>query len=233
MSAKYPRIPHLPWSPGGTSDDKRLSIASYFLAKDIVITEKMDGSNLCMTRDYVYARSHAGSPTHRSFDQAKALHAAIHRDIDPGISIFGEWCYAVHSMEYSDLPGHFLVFGHRWDHERVPIEFAKGIFTKGPFWWSWDMTNRRAKQLKLPIVPMLWTGRVNSEEELQELTDGLGREPSVCGGEREGLVVRAERMFSEDEFQYCVAKWVREDHPKNPDEHWSIRPIKKQGLKDG
>jgi hypothetical protein len=24
MTKKFPRIPHLPWSPGGTNDDKRL-----------------------------------------------------------------------------------------------------------------------------------------------------------------------------------------------------------------
>jgi hypothetical protein len=196
----------------------------------------MDGSNLCMTRDYVYARSHAGAPTHKSFDQAKALHAAIRYEIDPGMSIFGEWCYAIHSIEYSNLSGYFLVFGHRWDHEHVPVEFRRSSgessYPKGPFWWSWTITTIKAGQLGLPVVPILWAGRVNSKEELQELTDKLGHKPSIYGKEREGLVVRVERMFSEDEFQYCIAKWVCKDHPKNPDEHWSVRSIKKQGLKD-
>ena len=38
MSAKYPRTPHLPWSPGASADDKRLSSADHLLDRRIVIT---------------------------------------------------------------------------------------------------------------------------------------------------------------------------------------------------
>ena len=56
MSAKYPRSFHLPWSPGGTSDDKRIADVSTLLARELVITEKCDGSNLTYTRRGVFAR---------------------------------------------------------------------------------------------------------------------------------------------------------------------------------
>ena len=191
----------------------------------------MDGSNLCLTRDAVYARSHSGAPTHKSFDMAKALHAQIKHLIDPGISIFGEWLYAVHSMEYFNLPGYFLVFGHRWDRE-IPLEFKKNFFIESPFWWSHSFTVKRAEQLGLPTVPILWTGEVNSPEELEELTNKLAQEPSIYGKEREGVVVKIKRTFSEKEFPFAIAKWVRSDHPKDPDEHWMFKPIKIQGLKD-
>jgi hypothetical protein len=183
---KYPRIPHLPWSPGGTNDDKRLETVWHLISKQIVITEKMDGSNLCMTHDAVYARSHSGPPTHKSFDQAKALHAQIKHKIDPGISVFGEWLFAVHSIEYSNLPGYFLVFGHRWD-DKIPLEFRKSLYNHGPdLWWPHEVTEKRAAQLKLPMVPVLWAGVIHNVEELKDLTESLANEPSTYGEEREG-----------------------------------------------
>lgn len=66
MSAKYPRTPHLPWSPGGTRDDKRLTVLDQLYGRTLVFTEKLDGSNLCLTADAVYARSHSGAPRHPS-----------------------------------------------------------------------------------------------------------------------------------------------------------------------
>ncbi len=74
---KYPRMPHLPWSPGATRDDQRLEDVEHFLGREIVVTEKIDGANLCLTRGDVFARTHSGRPTHPLFDQAKALHGRI------------------------------------------------------------------------------------------------------------------------------------------------------------
>ena len=44
---KYPRTYHLPWSPGTTADDKKLSGDWFdmYKGKEIVITEKLDGEN--------------------------------------------------------------------------------------------------------------------------------------------------------------------------------------------
>jgi len=228
MSNKYPRMPHLPWSPGGTNDDKRLKTVEHFLNKELVITEKMDGSNLCMTRKKIFARSHSGPPTHKSFDLAKSVHASMKGKIDPGISVFGEWCYAVHSIEYDNLPNYFLVFGTRWDKD-VPLEFDM-LQPEGPFFWDFRLTRLRAHQLGLPTVPVLWTGKVNTEKELESLTMGLMQAPSVFGNEREGIVVRLERSFSEKDFRKSIAKCVRVDHPKDPNEHWMFKSIRKQGL---
>ncbi len=83
MSAKYPRSFHLPWSPGGTSDDKRMADVSPLVGVELVITEKCDGSNLTYTRESVFSRSHAGPPAHPSFDLAKATHARIRHQLSP------------------------------------------------------------------------------------------------------------------------------------------------------
>src|SRR5438128_1765378 len=114
-SAKYPRTFHLPWSPGATDDDKVLDTTGHFLNRQLVITEKVDGGNCCLTRAGVFARTHGATPTHPSFARIKALHAAIKFDIPEDWSIFGENCYAKHSIAYNQLPGYFLSFGIRDD----------------------------------------------------------------------------------------------------------------------
>ena len=45
INTKYPRTYHLPWSPGTTSDDRKLSGDWFenYKGKEIVITEKLDG----------------------------------------------------------------------------------------------------------------------------------------------------------------------------------------------
>ncbi|MDI3281785.1 RNA ligase family protein [Polyangium sp. 15x6] len=215
MSAKYPRTFHLPWSPGGTSDDKRMSDVSALIGAEIVATEKCDGSNLTYTRKNVFSRSHAGPPAHPSFDLAKATHARIGHMLSEGISVFCEYCYAVHSITYEKLPDYSLVFGVRDD--------AAGI------WWDWDMVTAQASDLGLPTAPVLFRGVVSSVDELRALTDRLSREPSTFGGPREGVVVRVVSQFPDGAFGRCVAKWVRKGHVQT-DEHWLHQAIVPQRL---
>jgi hypothetical protein len=220
MSQKYPRTPHLPWSPGGTNDDRRLTDVEHLLVTEVVVTEKMDGSNVCLESNAVFARSHMAAPKHPSFDALKALHGGIKHKISTGTQVFGEWCYARHSIEYTALPNYLMIFGVR---------------TNGQ-WASWDNVRRWSDSLGLPTVPVLfqtwagaktWFGNTSS---LRAYLDFLAKQPSACGGEREGLVVRLRREFSDDEFQTAVAKWVRKDHVQT-DDHWSSQAIIRNRLR--
>jgi hypothetical protein len=215
VSAKYPRSFHLPWSPGGTSDDKRLADVSPLIGAELVITEKCDGSNLTYTRTNVFSRSHAGPPSHPSFDLAKATHARIGHQLSPGLSLFCEYCYAVHSIEYDCLPEYSLVFGARDD--------VSGT------WWDWDMVTAQATDVELPTVPVLFRGKVESEGELEALTTQLAAAPSAFGGSREGVVVRLAGEFSDGAFSRSLAKWVRKGHVQT-DDHWLHQAIKPQRL---
>jgi hypothetical protein len=215
MSAKYPRSFHLPWSPGGTSDDKRLADVSTLVGPELVITEKCDGSNLTYTSKAVYSRSHSGPPPHPSFDLAKATHGRIRHLISDGISVFCEYCYAVHSIEYTALPAYSLVFGVRDD--------VAGT------WWDWDMVTAQAAELGLPTVPVLHRGPVSTERELEALTTSLAAGPSAFGGRREGVVVRLAGSFPDAAFSRSLGKWVRKDHVTT-DEHWLHQAIKPQRL---
>jgi hypothetical protein len=215
VSTKYPRSFHLPWSPGGTSDDKRLRDVGRLVDTEVVITEKCDGSNLTYTRKSVFSRSHAGPPSHPSFDLAKATHARIAHMLPEGLSLFCEYCYAVHSIAYDALVDHSMVFGVRDD--------ATGVFL------DWDSVMARALDVGLPTVPVLFRGVVGSARTLEALTTSLANEPSALGGMREGVVVRRAGAFSEAELATSLGKWVRRDHVQT-DEHWSHQAIRPQRL---
>lgn len=179
----------------------------------IVITEKLDGSNLAMTREAVFARSHSGPPTHPSFGWAKALQARLCGQIEPGITLFGEYCYAVHSIVYGELPEYFFLFGVRDDGRDV--------------WWEWDLVAEQAEALGVPHVPVLFRGQVAGERELRRVVEGLAGEPSAYGGEREGVVARVAREFRVEEFASSLGKHVRAGHVQT-DEHWMFQEIRVQ-----
>jgi hypothetical protein len=215
MSAKYPRSLHLPWSPGGTSDDKRMTEVGSLVGPELVITEKCDGSNLTYTKAAVFSRSHSGPPSHPSFDLAKATHGRLRHLISEGLSVFCEYCFAVHSIAYGALPSTSLVFGVRDD--------VAGL------WWEWDMVAAQAADLGLPTVPVLFRGAVSSAAELEELTTSLAARPSAFGGPREGVVVRLAASFADASFPRSLGKWVRRDHVTT-DEHWMHQAIKAQNV---
>ncbi len=197
-SDKYGRTPHLPNSPGGTDDDQRLETAQHFVGRPIVILEKMDGGNWCMTRKAAYARSHSGSTRNPIFAPAKALWSQKRWDIDEGMSVFGEWLYYRHSIAYMALPAPYMLFNVRND--------VTGV------WDSWEDVQLQAAVLDLPTVPVLWQGVVASEQELLELVERLAQESSACGGLREGVVVRLAGEIRAADWSDSIAKWVRKDH---------------------
>jgi len=222
---KYNRTPHLTWSPGGTNDDKRIVTLDGLLNREIIVTEKVDGSNVCLEHDAVYARSHAKAPKHPSFDALKALHAQVRSGIPEGIQIFGEWCYAKHSIEYTSLPSYLLLFGVRVRDLEGALE---GITLR---WESWELVEDWAEQLEVATVPLLGRFSVTTESQLKEVTDRFTTAPSALGGVREGVVVRVAESFEDSEFSTSVAKWVRKDHVTTSD-HWSHQEIVKNKLYD-
>jgi len=210
-SPKYNRTFHLPWSKGASNDDKISNNISYLLNVPIVITEKIDGSNTSLEKEGCFARTHSGPPTHDSFNGLKALHASIKHLIPEGIQLFGEWCFAKHSILYNALPGYFLLFNVR-------------DLNNYPYWESWEMVELFAEQFNIPTVPVLFNGIINSENELKELTESFMIEPSKCGGIREGIVVRVANSFLDEEFSTHVAKMVRANHVQTST-HWREQEI--------
>lgn len=217
-SPKYNRTFHLPWSKGCTNDDKMAASVEKLIGVPIVITEKMDGSNTSIEAAGCFSRSHAGAPTHASFDGLKMLHAEVGYQIPPDMQFFGEWCFALHSIAYSELPGYFLLFGIR------------ELDSEDAFWYAWEEVEEYSEYFELPTVPVLFKGTVSSEKELQQLVESFMTQPSACGGIREGVVARVQREFKDSEFAECVMKCVRANHVQTS-EHWKDQVIVRNKLK--
>ena len=207
-AVKYPRTPHLPWSPGGTSDDAYLFDTSHFEGREVVITEKMDGENTSMYRDQIHARSIDGR-SHPSRDWVKGLHATIRSEIPEGWRLCGENVYAQHSIVYEELESYFYLFSI-WNGDNCAL--------------SWDETIEWADMLGVKIVPEIFRGLWNQQEaeELANLLD-LNRQ--------EGYVVRLVDSFSFEDFGVSLAKWVRSGHVQT-DQHWMFAEIVPNGLRD-
>lgn len=189
---KYPRTPHLPESPGATSDDKWASpeaLQHFASGIDLVVTEKMDGGNLTMYRNGFHGRS-LDSGVHPWDTRAKRLHESIRHDIPEGWRISGESMYARRSIGYSNLPGVFLVFGI-WDETNTLVDFDSMV--------EW------ADLLGLPVVPVLYRG-TDFDEALSAWSKV--RDPQVS----EGFVLRDAGRIGYDDFDIRVAKYVRANH---------------------
>lgn len=189
---KYPRTPHLPFSPGATSDDKWVSddaLERLASGMDLVVTEKMDGGNLTFTYRHFFARS-LDSGTQPWDSAARALWSAVRFNIPEGWRISGESLYARRSVAYDNLPGPFLVFGV-WDDTNALL--------------SWDDTEEWAEMLSLPTVPVLYRG-----DSYEKAISAWGEHLNSCVSE--GFVLRNSGAIDYSDFAFNVAKYVRQGH---------------------
>ena len=206
---KYNRTYHLPFSPGASSDDKIAKSIDYLIDREVIITEKLDGSNTAFTRDGVFGRSHADF-TQNAWDRPMwDIWHNIKTSIDNGVYLFGENMYGIHSIEYSELTSFFYLFG------------VRDIET----WISWKEVEEYSYLLDLPTVPVLFRGIFKSDKELKNTVEALTAKNSILGGKREGIVIRITDSFHNDDFSKCVMKWVRKGHVQT-DIHWTKNWVK-------
>ena len=192
---KYPRTPHLPWSPGADEDDIIIDTAEHFEGKEIVVTEKMDGECTTMYHDHIHARS-IDSGYHPSRTWVQNLHGKIQFTLAENQRICGENMFWVHSIVYTSLPSYFLMF-NAWEDDVC---------------YSWDETLDIAKTLELETVPVLYRGVYD-----EDIIKGLYDESKYST--MEGYVIRVATSFNINDFNSSVAKFVRKDHVQT-DEHW-------------
>lgn len=196
---KYPRTFHVSWSPGATSDDKRIKDIANFEGKHVVVTEKFDGENTTMTQNRIYARS-PNSRDHPSRHWVKGFWNQVRYIIPTGCRICGENMYARHSIIYKDLPSYFLGFSF-WDENNMCV--------------SWDETLSMFTYLDIKHVKILYSG-IFDEDIIKNL---YSKDRHM-----EGYVVRVSDSFSYDNFNKNVAKFVRKNHVQT-DEHWMYKDV--------
>jgi hypothetical protein len=80
---KCPRTYHLPFSEEISSDDKVMKDVYFLKNNPCVITEKMDGENTTMTREYIHARS-VDSQDHESRHFVKSFWNTIRWSLGSG-----------------------------------------------------------------------------------------------------------------------------------------------------
>lgn len=230
---KYPRTYHLPWSEGLTSDDKKISdficLLGYTFPYEgeeitvktpLIITEKLDGSNICFCKEGMFARSHSGPPNHESFDLAKSEYSRVKYKLDPTCFYYFEYMYAKHSIYYENLPSYLFLIG----------VFDEWTGHNGE-WLPQNELEQIAQELEFPVVPVLANLRegVFSEKELKKVTIEAFNLPSVFGGEKEGIVVKRDGI--DTNFSRNCAKMVRKNHVQT-DEHWINQPIIRNKLNE-
>lgn len=218
---KMPSMKHLPWSQEHARDQKWLNseqAKKMFQGKQVVITEKMDGANACLSSTKVFARSHSGEPHRDEWDLLKKKHREeLMYKIPDHLAIFGEYLYAKHSIKYEGLPSYFLVFG---------------VYnSKNKKWLSWSSVKSIASELGLETVPVIETPHINEQkdklvEEIDQfvtydhIEDRMPEGESRYGDTREGYVIRDYHEFKLTELQGRMAKCVREDHVTTEELHW-------------
>ncbi len=187
----------------------------------LVVEEKVDGANVGISigDDKEIRVQNRGS--YLSADMAALQFKPLFRWLIPreelliqhlrhGLILFGEWCYAVHSVHYSALPDWFLAFDV---YDRSTESF-----------WPVDRRDELVRNLGLPLVPRFSRGRFS----LKSLLPLLGR--SDLGATRgEGLYLRVD----DDSRSFQRAKLVSAEFTQAIDEHWSHRAMQTNLLAEG
>lgn len=215
---KYPSTPHWPWSDKVHRDDTYHTNPDFFVGREVVVTEKLDGGNTCLFNGEVYARS-VVAPSHDGWMAMVRKHHAYKSLIDQGTRAFyGEDLYGIHSIEYDALAEDqtFWLFAMR--------EFGDGLEASlglDPVDWfaCWDVVEQEAKIMSVPTVPVVFHGTFSSTDEITKFFREQRKLPSALGPEAEGFVMRDAERFEGKDFADHVCKYVRPHHVQT-DEHW-------------
>jgi hypothetical protein len=194
---KYPRTHHLPWSEGLHEDDRLIESLTAFEGERVIVTEKMDGENTTLYRNYTHARSVDGR-NHPTRAWVKQFWSGISADIPQGWRVCGENLYAKHSVSYENLESYFLGFSI-WNERNVCL--------------SWPETTEWFALLGITPVPVIYDGLFDAKS-IQKLW--IPQRWASC----EGYVVRVSAPISYGEFRHKVGKFVRKDHVQTV-KHWA------------
>jgi len=205
LNRKYPKTSYWPFSPYLGRSRRIHADPSHFVGVPVVMTEKLDGSNTLLHGGEVYGRSVSTPSGQKWMAMVKKHHAW--KITEPDVHLYGEDIYGVHSITYSAVPENrtFHAFSMR---------DGTGAFS------SFAEMSDYAVRKSIPVVPVLFEGIFDSIAEARSFINQAHEEPSVLGGEREGIIMRLACNFPESEFPLNICKSVRLGHVKNA-EHWT------------
>lgn len=217
LFVKFPSTPHLLFNSSNLSrEDKLVSPESkrLLLSTEITIEEKIDGANLGVSFSssgevQFQNRGHYILPPYMGQWEQLPKWFVVFQDrlfdaLEDSYILFGEWCYAKHSVYYSSLPSWFIAF------DVYDIKEQKFL--------SVQRRNSMVEKIGLPIVPLIKYGRLS----LADIPDLIGK--SAYGDDLcEGLYFRLDK----DGWLNIRAKYVRENFSQAIEQHWSRKPLQK------
>ena len=252
---RYPRTHHLEGSrlQPGDHDLDQIPLAT-LRGRYCVVEEKLDGANAGITLDpdgrvRLQSRGHVlvGGAREKHWDLFKRWahthESTLAARVAGGLTLYGEWLYAKHTIFYDELPHYFLEFD---------IRDAAGTF------WS---TGRRQEHLAgSPVVsvPVIWEGVVEEpaklplliadslyksprwRDRLRAAAEQAGLDPDRAALETdssdlaEGLYVKVEDPVTRVVVERY--KWIRASFLTavvDSGSHWLARPIVPNRLTDG
>ncbi len=213
---KFPSTPYLTTSKDqDLRSDKIMAEEerNLFLSHEITIEEKIDGANLGISfdEDGSLKLQNRGSYIVSPFSgQWKKLDTWLqNRENDlfdilgSRYILFGEWCYASHSLKYHKLPDWFIAFDLFDKKER------KFLAVK--------YRDQFLQNLQIPIVPMLDRGKFT----LNTLNKFMKKKSSYSKEKLEGIYLR----YDDGRWLKKRAKMVRSGFIQNIKEHWIDKPM--------
>lgn len=205
LNLKYPRTPYWPYSPEVGREEGMHPDPGHFAGVPVVVTEKLDGSNVLLHHGKVYGRSVTAPSDAKWMAMAKKHHAW--KVTEPDVYLYGEDIYGVHSICYGAVQETCTFYA-------FALRNGTGAFAS--FADVEDYAGRHA----IPVVPVLFRGIFSSVAELRTFLEHAHSAPSALGGEREGVVVRRAAGFPESGFRLNVCKSVRAGHVQTS-KHWA------------
>lgn len=217
---KFPRTPHLFWTGASQPRGDRVlapAAASALLQQPAAVEEKVDGASIGFSvaeTGEIRVQSRGRYLTRGERGQFQPLWSwlarrkdALHRALGTTLILFGEWCYARHTVHYNALPDWFLAYDV---YDRTSRRF-----------WSRERRDELAERMGVTSVPLVATGTFDRRR-LERLLDRsrLGQEPM------EGLYLR----WDEGPWLRARAKLVRPGWVPADDRHWSRRPLETNRL---
>ena len=246
MFIKYPRTPHLEGSrlqPGDTDSDQ-VSVNT-LTEGELVWEEKVDGGNTGISFDdaghlQLQSRGHVltGGSREAQFNLFKNWANSHEEDfyivLGTRYVMYGEWCYAKHSVFYDALPHYFFEF------DVLDKETGK--------WLGTDARHALLRELPIVSVPVVHKGMVKGQKGVEALIKdslyktenwkqtlisqaakhGLNPEQVVAETEKSRL---AEGLYLKQELNGEVIgryKYVRYDFVQtiiSSGSHWADRTI--------
>jgi ATP-dependent RNA circularization protein (DNA/RNA ligase family) len=218
---KFPATPHLTTMPGvAIRGDKVLSESERdeFLQHDLVVEEKVDGANLGISFDSdgniraqnrgAYLHLPGTGQWKKLGDWLTPRTDTLFEHLSDHFILFGEWCYAQHSVFHDRLPDWFLGF------DVYDKRFGRFLSSK--------RRDALFTEMCVAQVPVLARGHFAYPEVQKFLsTSKLSVQPA------EGIYLR----FDQDDWLAQRAKLVRPAFIQAVEQHWSRSAIRPNRLR--